>query len=53
LKALCVVFYSLGKGSYNLLGKILGRNRSLIYRWIREAGLRTAESAMGGENHAN
>jgi transposase len=32
LKALCVVFYSLGKASYNMLGKIFGRNRSLIYR---------------------
>jgi len=41
LKALCVLIYSLGKGSYNMLGKLFGRNRSLIYRWIREAGLRT------------
>jgi transposase-like protein len=49
LKALCVVLYSLGKGSYNMLGKIFGRNRSLIYRWIREAGLRTAEPAIDGE----
>jgi hypothetical protein len=49
LKALCVVFYSLGKRSYNLLGKIFGRNRSLIYRWIREAGFRTGEPAIDGE----
>jgi transposase-like protein len=49
LKALCVVFYSLGKGSYNRLGKIFGRDRSLIYRWIREAGVRTAEPAIDGE----
>jgi transposase-like protein len=49
LKALCVVLYSLGKGSYNMLGKIFGRNRSLIYRWIREAGFRTAEPAIDGE----
>jgi transposase len=49
LKALCVVFYSLGKGSYNRLGKIFGRNCSLIYRWIREAGLRTVEAAIDGE----
>jgi transposase len=32
LKVLRVVLYSLGKGSYNMLGKIFGRNRSLIYR---------------------
>jgi len=49
LKALCVVFYSLGKGSYNMLGKIFGRNRSLIYRWIREAGLLTEEPTIDGE----
>jgi transposase len=49
LKALCVVLYSLGKGSCNMLGKIFGRNRSLIYRWIREAGLRTAKPAIDGE----
>jgi transposase-like protein len=49
LKALCVVFYSLGKASYNMLGKIFGRDRALIYRWIREAGLNTAEPAVGGE----
>ena len=46
LKALCVLFYSLGKGSYNMLGKLFGRNRSLIYRWIREAGLRTNEPTI-------
>jgi len=49
LKALCVLFYSLGKGSYNMLGKLFRRNRSLIYRWIREAGLNTAEPTIGGE----
>ena len=38
-KALCVILYSLAKGSYNMIGKILGRDRSLIYRWIKEAGL--------------
>jgi transposase len=49
LKALCVVFYSLGKTSYNMLGKIFGRDRSLIYRWIREAGLLTEEPVIDGE----
>jgi hypothetical protein len=49
LKALCVVFYSLGKASYNMLGKIFGRDRSLIYRWIREAGMLTEEPMMDGE----
>src|SRR5215470_1134108 len=49
LKALCVLFYSLGKGSYNMMGKLLGRNRSLIYRWIREAGLNMEEAAISEE----
>jgi hypothetical protein len=30
-------------------GKIFGRNRSLIYRWIRKAGLRTAEPTVDSE----
>ena len=49
LKALCVLLYSLGKGSYNMLGKLFNRNRSLIYRWIREAGINTDEPAIDGE----
>jgi len=49
LKALCVLLYSLGKGSYNMMGKLFGRNRSLIYRWIREAGLNAEEPAINGE----
>jgi len=49
LKALCVLLYSLGKGSYNMMGKLFGRNRSLIYRWIREAGLNTEEPTINGE----
>ncbi|MDR2488208.1 MAG: hypothetical protein LBD42_01710, partial [Desulfovibrio sp.] len=49
LKALCVLLYSLGKGSYNMMGKLFARNRSLIYRWIREAGLNTAEPAIDRE----
>jgi transposase len=49
LKALCVLLYSLGKASYNLMGKIFGRNRSLIYCWIRDAGLNMDEPVVGGE----
>ena len=48
LKALCVLFCSLGKGSYSMLGQLLGRNRSLIYRWIREAGVNTKEPTIDG-----
>ena len=49
LKALCVLLYSLGKGSYSMLGKLFGRNRSLIYRWVREAGMNTDEPTINGE----
>jgi len=49
MKALCVIFYALAKGSYNMLGKIFRRDRSLVYRWIREAGLRMSEPEIGGQ----
>ena len=49
LKALVVLFYALAKGSYNMLGTIFGRNRSLIYRWIKEAGLSFDEPYISGE----
>ena len=49
LKALVVLLYSLAKGSYNMLGRIFGRDRSLIYRWIKEAGLSFEEPSVDGE----
>jgi hypothetical protein len=49
LKAVCVLLYSLGKGAYNMLGQLLGRDRSLICRWIREAGMNTKEPEVGEE----
>jgi hypothetical protein len=32
-----------------MMGKLFGRNRSLIYRWIRDAGLDMDEQVIGGE----
>jgi transposase-like protein len=49
LKALVVLLYALAKGSYNVLGTIFGRDRSLIYRWIKEAGLTFDDSKVEGE----
>ena len=49
LKALVVLLYSLAKGSYNMLGTIFGRNRSLIYRWVKEAGLSFDNPDIDGE----
>lgn len=37
-KAMCVLQYGLGKGSYNMLAKIYHTWPSLIYRWVKEAG---------------
>jgi transposase len=48
LKALVVLMYALAKGSYGMLGKIFGRNRSLIYRWIKEAGLSFDDPVVEG-----
>lgn len=49
LKAMVVMLYSLGKGSYNMLGKFFGRDRSLIYRWVKEAGLSFDDPEIDGE----
>ena len=49
LKALVVLLYALAKGSYNMLGKIFDRDRSLIYRWIKEAGLSFDDPPVDGE----
>ena len=34
---------------HTICGKLFSRNRSLIYRWIREAGLNTDEPKIDGE----
>jgi transposase len=49
LKALCILLYSLGRASYSMTGKLFGCNRSLIYRWIRDAGLNTDEPVIDGK----
>ena len=49
IKALVVLLYALAKGSYNMLGTIFNRNRSLIYRWVKEAGLSFEEPIIDGE----
>ena len=37
-KALCVLLYSLGKVSFNMLAKIFDTWPPLTYRWVMEAG---------------
>lgn len=48
-KALAVMLYSLGKASFGMLGKIFGVDRSLTYRWIRDAGRKLPDPVVGGE----
>lgn len=36
-KALCVLLYAMAKGSYRMLGRILGIDHTLVYRGIRTA----------------
>lgn len=37
-KALCILLYAMGKGSFRMLGKILKIKHTLVYRWIRDFG---------------
>ena len=48
-KALCVIFYSLGKASFSMLGKILGHSPSIIYRWIKDAMETTPEQQISSD----
>jgi transposase len=42
-KALCILWYAMGKGSYRMMGRILNVDHSLVYRWIRDFGKSLAE----------
>ena len=42
-KALCVLLYSLGKVSFNMLAKIFNTWPSLTYRWVAESGAKRPE----------
>ena len=48
-KALAVILYSLGKASFNMLGKIFGHSPSLLYRWIVEEMAKLPEPAVAGD----
>ncbi|MDR2124137.1 MAG: IS1 family transposase, partial [Desulfovibrio sp.] len=48
-KAMCVILYSLGKASFNMLAHIFDSWPSLVYRWIMEAGAKLPESNVSGE----
>lgn len=48
-KALCILLYAIAKGSYRMMGKILGIDHTLIYRWIRAFGESLPEPEVTGE----
>ena len=48
-KALCVLLYSMAKGSFRMLGHILNTHHTLVYRWIREFGEALPEPVVSGD----
>ena len=48
-KALCILLYAMAKGSYHMIGRILGVHHSLIYRWIKEYGESLPEPEITGD----
>ncbi len=48
-KALAVILYSLGKASFNMLGKIFGHSPSVVYRWITKEMDKTKEPILSGD----
>jgi len=48
-KALCILLYAMAKGSFRMMGKILGIDHTLVYRWIREYGENLPEPEVPGD----
>ena len=48
-KALCVLLYAMGKGSFRMLGRILKIDHTLVYRWIRAFGESLPEPQVPGD----
>ncbi len=48
-KALAVILSSLGKASFNMLGKIFGHSPSVVYRWIAKEMDKTKEPVLDGD----
>ena len=47
-KALCILLYAMAKGSYRMMGRILGIDHTLVYRWIRAYGESLPEPQVSG-----
>ena len=48
-KAMCILLYSMAKGSYRMIGRVLGVGHTLVYRWIKEFGESLPEPEVSGE----
>ena len=48
-KALCVLFYSMAKGSFRMLGRLLNVHYTQVYRWIRAFGAALPEPVVSGD----
>ncbi len=48
-KALCVLFYSLGKCSFRMLAKIFDTHPSLVYKWVTEAADRLPQPEISDD----
>ena len=48
-KALCILLYAMAKGSFRMMGRILGIDHTLVYRWIREFGESLPEPEVPGD----
>jgi transposase-like protein len=48
-KALCILLYAMAKGSFRMLGRILGIDYTLVYRWVRAFGEGLPEPEVPGD----
>jgi len=48
-KALLILLYAMAKGSFRMMGRILGIDHVQVYRWIRAFGESLPEPTVSGE----
>ena len=48
-KALCILLYAMANGSFRMIGRILGLDHTLVYRWVRAFGENLPEPEVCGD----
>jgi transposase len=48
-KSMCILLYAMAKGSYRMMGRLLGVDHTLVYRWIRAFGESLPEPEVPGD----